>query len=318
MDYAIRQQRAAVNTEYVLLMICAALAVTLGVSVLGNAMLAKHIQVAEALSAKTLNGQQVAGELVVSPPSDAGDGTYLIDWSGGTPPFTITDGTGYRVVDGTTDSSAVLVPEPGSNTYIIGDEGGQTTQVVITESLGHAAMRTMGGDPRCAPLVPNDFGVLAWFAPTLATDALFSDWSPLLWTQDGIGVSAGSTGGNLSLGLEPDPDPEPAGYPGTYKRIGMVVFASATGSPRELTIKAEAFDVVGATGSFDIKDQSFIVPADGVARAYRLVDVPAPTGWDWTGALPYRDVLYVRLQAGAGAVGSTLSVDRVYMDYVFD
>jgi len=132
MTYAIRQRRAAINTEYVLLMICAALAVTLGVSVLSNAMMFKHIQVAEALSDKPLiPTSQVAGELVASAPADNGDGTYTISWEGGTSPYTVS--SGGSTIGVTNDTSFVVTPVGGTNNWVVIDDNGVESLPIVLE-----------------------------------------------------------------------------------------------------------------------------------------------------------------------------------------
>lgn len=123
----IRLRRGATNVEYVLLMVLCALAVILGLQVLNNAMLAKHIEVAEGLSG--FGKTQVAGELLASAPNDNGDGTWTIGWTGGTPPFTVTDN------GSTNNRSIVVTPDVGDHTYDITDKEGKKQVVSLTVPL---------------------------------------------------------------------------------------------------------------------------------------------------------------------------------------
>lgn len=304
------ERRAAVNVEYIILIVAGALAVTLGLSYLSNTINDKHIQIAEALIAT----EEVAGEPTVlenQAPVDNGDGTYIIPWSGGTAPYTVADSTGYVIADGTTDTSVIVTPEPGDNIYTITDDALMTIPVVITDSLGHAPMLVIG-EPRYGQVVPNDLSTNNWFATAQIGNLNIIDWVPAFVAQDSNKVRAAAGGGNLSLGFESQPNPVPVG---TLKRIDLVVVARGLSPAKSLTIHAEAFDILGGTGFLALKSQTFTLPEDAVYRTYRLAGVPAPSGWDW-GVTFQRDAINIRLDAGTD--GRSIDVDRVYMDYIYE
>lgn len=127
-----RQQRASINTEYVLLMVLGALALILGLQVLNTAMLNKHIEVAEGLN--RLRAPQVAGSFAETPvtPTDNGDGMMsIVADDTGEAPYSITkDGS---VID--SQPTPVFTIPVGDGTYAIRDNSGAVSlPVVVTMS----------------------------------------------------------------------------------------------------------------------------------------------------------------------------------------
>lgn len=87
MDILTGQRRGAVNVEYIILIVAGALAVVLGLGVLGDAINNKHIAVADALSR---GSEQVASAFTSTPviSSDNNDGTIdIIGSNVGAPPY---------------------------------------------------------------------------------------------------------------------------------------------------------------------------------------------------------------------------------------
>lgn len=135
-----REQRAAVNVEYILLLVVGALAVVLGLSYLSTVMNDKHVQVAEALSVATTATEPTVPMVVNTPTQNAG-GTYLITWDGGVPPFTVyQDGVAVGTVN---DGSVTVAPYGVPTTYAIHDSAAHTHEVVITTSLSCTDCHTM-------------------------------------------------------------------------------------------------------------------------------------------------------------------------------
>lgn len=168
-----RQRRGATNVEYILLMICAALAVTLGVSVLSNAMMLKHIQVAEALSAVAVGTQEVAStfESAESTITDNGNGSITIAVSGsGVPPYSLIKDD-VQVAE---DNAPVFIVPKTNGTYEVRDAAGHTSLPVVVS-------------------LP---------AANIVIDGTMTDWAPLV----------SSPTGHITDTIEPT-DPDPNGQP---------------------------------------------------------------------------------------------------------
>lgn len=136
-----RGQRAAINTEYVLLMVLGALALILGLQVLNTAMLNKHIEVAEGLN--RLRAPQVAGSFVAGAATDNGDGTYTIPWSGGVAPYVVEGATDTDGDDSNT-SATVELPTIGDNEITIRDASGDVVVVSARRTANIIAVTTVG------------------------------------------------------------------------------------------------------------------------------------------------------------------------------
>ena len=143
MTYSIaRQRRAAVNLEYILLIICSAILLMLGLHVLANDVNLKHVEVAEALSTQgATTVEQPAAEMTVGTPEQNPDGTYSIGWSGGVPPYTV-----YRegvVTTSTSDASVSIAPYGVPTNYAIHDAAGSIHEFTITTALACVDCHTM-------------------------------------------------------------------------------------------------------------------------------------------------------------------------------
>ncbi|PKQ16745.1 MAG: hypothetical protein CVT67_02945 [Actinobacteria bacterium HGW-Actinobacteria-7] len=299
------ERRAAVNVEYIILIVAGALAVTLGLGYLGNTMNAKHIQVAEALIT-TAATDNVGGTLVSDAPVDNGDGTYTISWSGGIAPFTVTDGTN-TLADAIEDYYLIVTPEQGVNTYTITDS--VLNEITVTVVEYHSELRVTGSP--ASQLIPDELGTSLWFAPTLTDNWNVNDWAPLLWTTDNVKVRARELGGNLTLDFASDPDVIPAGYPGAFRRLDIVVVVRAAVAPlpsRTLTVSAETSTDVIAWWFLD-------VPSDALYHTYRMT-IPSDAGFDLSNP-SVRDALAVRLEAECVASG-LFDVESIYLDYVYE
>lgn len=131
--------RGAINVEYVLLMILAALAVLMGVSILNLSASNKLAQVAEGLSSIAFASEHPAAQPSVAGAEVStainGDGTVSITTSAtGQPPYTL-------VKDGVSIETSVapsFVVQLRSGTYAIVDNGGVTQVAVIDAGVEDA------------------------------------------------------------------------------------------------------------------------------------------------------------------------------------
>jgi Flp pilus assembly pilin Flp len=134
--------RAAVNVEYILLIVIGALAVVLGLGYLGSAISEKHIQVAEALSAQGATpAEPPVAAMTVDAPVENANGTYSIALSGGVPPYTV-----YRegvATTSTLDASVIINPYGVPTTYEVRDASGTSQSFVITTTLTCTQCHTM-------------------------------------------------------------------------------------------------------------------------------------------------------------------------------
>ena len=144
------QKRGAVNVEYILLVVVGALAVVLGLGMLGSAMNSKHEAVANALNGKGVPsiGVVVAGSGILKNAAITED---TITWEGGKAPFRvlrspIPDMSIGQPVGTTPDHSIVIEPETGSAWYQIIDDDDKTTDMVLVQRAGLAASVTSVDD----------------------------------------------------------------------------------------------------------------------------------------------------------------------------
>ena len=136
----LKTKRGAVNVEYILLVVVGALAVVVGLGLLGTAMNTKHEGVANALNGKAVptivsssvdqnNGDDIVGVINASAIG------HVITWTGGIAPFHVLrsyyPGMDYSVeLDQTNDRSATAEPNTGDNYYLIVGGDGAVSNIV--------------------------------------------------------------------------------------------------------------------------------------------------------------------------------------------
>jgi len=128
----IKSIRAAINVEYVLLIVAGALAVVLGLGYLSGVMNDKHIEVAEALEVGEQPAEPAA-ELAADAATHTTSGIYDIAWSGGTAPYDIyLEGVS---VGTTSDTHISVAPYDGTTIYEIRDASSTSVSISITTAL---------------------------------------------------------------------------------------------------------------------------------------------------------------------------------------